>query len=182
MTKFFNILILILIISISGCAQKEKAAITIDDIEITAQEFAAAFAESRFVDQSSGGKKDFLDQYISKKLILHEAENMGVDKNPEFLLDVQKYWEQGLLKRTLDKKLQEFSQNIVIPDQAIKDYYEKNKSNLFADKELSQVSGEIRWFLLKEQQNKRMSDWVDNLKTKSNIHIDYPLLGIKNEK
>ena len=83
----YTILLIILILSGVSCDVKNETVIAIDDIKITKTEFEEAFNMSRFASMEKG-REVFLDSYIDKKLILKEAENMGLDKEPEFLSDI----------------------------------------------------------------------------------------------
>ena len=176
----FMSLLFILTVGV-GCRSKEKAVIVVDNIEITAKEFQKAFDASRFVSMGKDGQKAFLDEYIFSKLILKEAEKLGLDKDPQFLSDIQFFWEKALYKLILSKKTKEVASNINISDQEINDYYQRNKESHFADKELPQAYDQIKWLLLKEKQNRAMADWVNSLKTKANIKIDLKSLGIEKQ-
>ena len=105
MKKGFPIfLVIVLFMVIGGCAKKEQSPIQIVLIQISSEEFEKDFLSSRFAQGGDKGRKDFLDNFISRKTMLLEAEKMGLDKDPEFLQDIQMFWEQNLLKLILDKK------------------------------------------------------------------------------
>jgi hypothetical protein len=177
MKKIFSVFCSMLILIASGCAKKEQLAIKIGNIEITAQEFEAELRDSRYPNDPSG-RRAFLDQFIQKKLILHEAEKLGLDKNPQFLKDVQFYWEQGLLKLVLTQKTKELMGKIQVTDREINDYYRANQNSEFANTELSQVYNQIKWLLFQEKQSGALAGWVDDLEQKTPVRIDYNLLGI----
>ena len=179
MKKIICLLLLILLLVGFGCSSKEKAVITVDNIEITAKEFQKAFDASRFASMGKDGQKAFLGEYISSKLILKQAEKMGLDKDPQFLSDIQFFWEKALYKLILSKKTKELASGISISDKEIGDYYKRYKESNFADKELSQAYGQIKWLLIQEKRNQAMAAWVDSLKAKTHIRIDYKSLGIE---
>ena len=173
---------LLLILSVGvGCGSKEKAVIVVDNIEITAKEFQKAFNASRFASMGKDGQKAFLGEYISSKLILKEAEKMGLDKDPQFLSDIQFFWEKALLKLVLSKKTKELASDVDVTGQEISDYYNKYKESHFVDKELPGAYSQIKWLLLKEKQNRVMASWVESLKAKANIKIDNKILGIETQ-
>ncbi len=178
-----NIFIFSLVIFLffnSGCFKKEKTAIKIDTIELSAQEFEQAFKTSSFSSQDDpAARRQFLDTYISRKLILQEAEKSGLDKDAAFLGDIQLFWEQLLLKLMLSKKINESLSDIKIEDKEVKEYYLKNKENTFSDKELAQVSAQIKWLLFKEKQGAAIQNWADGLRKKAKIEVDYKLLGME---
>ncbi|MDP2923008.1 MAG: hypothetical protein Q8O30_04735 [Candidatus Omnitrophota bacterium] len=164
-----------------GCAEKakEEPAIILDNIKITKSEFDNAFNRLSFEKEAtSQERKAFLENFINRKLILKEAEKIGLDKNQEFLEDVQDFWEQCLLKMSLDKKTKELFMSIKVSDKEINDFYNANKDKL-NNKDLSSSYNEVRLIILKEKQKKAISDWLESLKKKTNIKVNYKLLGLE---
>jgi hypothetical protein len=178
MKKTFFIIFVIFLFVCTGCAKKEKAALKIDKIAISASEFNKAYETSALMGLNTAGKKEFLELYISRKLILEEAEKMGLDKTPEFLQQIQLFWEQSLLRIMLSRKINELSMELKVWDQEVKDYYEKQKQSLYQDRPLSEVAGQIRVSLLRLKQARALEKWAASLKDKSKITVDYKLLGI----
>ncbi|MFH1782231.1 MAG: SurA N-terminal domain-containing protein [Candidatus Omnitrophota bacterium] len=172
-------LVLIALFLIAGCSSGggEKPAIRINDIEVTAGEFDEAFRSSNTLHMDENGKREFLDSFISRKLMLKEAEKLGLDKEKEFLSDIQLFWEQSLLKAILSVKTKELSLGVNVSESEIRAYYEKNR-DYFGESELAQVYDKIKWLVLKQKQQAAITGWVDSLKNRSNIKIEYDLLGI----
>ncbi len=164
-----------------GCSKgiEQDTVITIDDVKITASQFEQAFQRSRFAAMGEKGRKAFLDNYVSRKLILKEAERLGLDKDPQFLNDIQLFWEKALLKLVLLKKSHEFVKHTNIPDAAIAAYYQQHKDAQFTGKDLSEVREQIKWTLLQEKQNQAMGAWAADLKKEADIDIDYKRLGVR---
>ncbi|OQX81415.1 MAG: hypothetical protein B6D56_02455 [Candidatus Omnitrophica bacterium 4484_70.1] len=178
MRKF--LILMLVIFSLWGCGQKgkKKAAIKIGKIEVTAQEFEEAFNLSSFAQENSSAKKEFLDTFISRKLILKEAEREGLDKDPEFLRDVQLFWEQSLLKLMLSRKMKSLSTHIKVGEDEIRRYYSMHKDKEFSHKPLVEVRDKIKWFLFNQKQKQALQDWINSLKRKTRIDIDYKALNI----
>ncbi|MFH1360603.1 MAG: hypothetical protein ABIJ41_06150 [Candidatus Omnitrophota bacterium] len=176
--KLLSFVFVLLLLAGFGCAKKEKPAITIDQIQITADEFEDAFHASRFVMLGEEGRKAFLESYISTKLILKEAEKMGLDKDPEFLKDIQFFWETALLKLVMTNESKALASSVQVTDQDIRSYYQAHKDSRFKEKELSAVYDQIKWLLLQDQQGQAMTTWTDSLKNKAHIKIDYGRLGL----
>ncbi len=173
------VVFLLIILSIKGCTNREKAAITIDKISITKDEFERALAAASLMPADNEFRKDFLEKFIARKLILYDAERTDLDKDPEFLNEVQQLWEQALLNLALSRKIREFSIDTHVRDREIKAYYQQNKKVKFIDKELAQVYDQIKWSLLNEKQRSAIGEWADNLKQSVAIKIDYEILGIE---
>lgn len=170
----------LLVLLVSGCVwfgEKEKTAVKIGKVKISPEEFQLAFELSNFAKE--GKKREFLEIFISRKLILLEAEKLGLDKDREFLRDVQDFWEQSLLKLVLAKKIKELAMDVGVSEKEVKSYYEGNKEAKFADKEFEQVYEQIKWMLLRDKQQDAIGNWVDSLKNDAEVVIDYKLLGLE---
>jgi len=176
-----QVLPLILIVAMafsSGCAKNEPTAIRIGDVQFSPSEFERAFKNSGFVSKGEKGRKLFLENFVSTRLILKEAGDRGLDKNSDFLEEVQSYWEQGLIKLMLTEKDKELARDLKVTASEVQDYYHKNKDTDFAGQKFEDVAEEIRWILAQEKQQAAMSAWFNDLKIRTNIEIDRQLLGI----
>ncbi len=125
------------------------------------------------------GQSAFLDSYIDKKLILKEAEAMGLDKDSAFLSEIQLFWEKALLKSILSLKSEELAALTEVSDREVLTYYKKNRDNIFIGKQLSQVRDQIKWFIIQEKQSGAMNEWGKLLKEKADIKINYSRLGLQ---
>ena len=179
MKKLIVLALLVLLSSnCSGFKETEKPAIKIGKIQISSQRFQREFELSGFAKE--GKKKDFLETFVSRKLILLEAEKLGLDKDPKFLHDVQNFWEQSLLKIVVDRKTREVSREVMVTEQEVQDYYnswvEKNPDD---SKTLDELRPTIKWVLSKERQTSAISSWIEQLKQNADIKIDKKALGIE---
>ena len=52
-------------------------------------------------------KEQILDGIIQKKVLLLEAQRRGLDRDPQFMKMVERFWEQSLLRSLLDIKSEE---------------------------------------------------------------------------
>ena len=175
----FWMIILCMTFIASGCARKEPPAIRINDIEISKDEFFQAYQTSPFYQKENADPQLFLDQYISRKIILREAERLGLDRDTQFLADVQQYWEQGLLKLILARKNDELSAVSEVRDQEIADYYHQNSETLFAEKSFDESRRPIQEFLGREKQKQALQAWVEELNKKAEISVDNRQLEFK---
>jgi hypothetical protein len=177
-------ILLCVILLVLGCSRskEEKIVLRIGDIAITQQEFENAYEALQFVPEEMPPRKAFLDRYVARKLILSEAEKMGLDKDPAFLQDVQIFWEQTLLKMTLARKMKELAAQIDVSDQEVRAIYDKHKEKMYSDKEFSEVYSQIKWSLLKAKQNQALVEWISSLKNGKTIKVDYKALGIEPEE
>jgi peptidyl-prolyl cis-trans isomerase C len=136
------VLICILAVAVMACSKKEadvKGAYLarIDNTNITQADFDSEFqalpdyARQMFAD--AAGKEKFLNEIINKELIYKEALKKGVDKSPEFNKKVEDFRKLTLVSQVFEK---EILAKAGVPDQEIKDYYEKNKNDFVVAKEL----------------------------------------------
>jgi len=182
MKKIFIWLVVSGIFLSAGCAKQEKPAITIGPITLTAEEFDSAYQRAKGSGGGSAGRKEFLDVLTTRKLVLLEAEILGLDKDPQFLESLQLFWEQSLLKLVLARKLNELSLICKVSDKEISDYYQRHKDSDFQGKELAEVQGQIKTLLYRIKQQLELQRWTTSLRKGTRINIDYGLLGIPNGK
>ncbi len=162
-----------------GCGKRPKTVISIGKIKISADEFNSAFNKSLYGNPPTmERRRQFLSTFINRKIILKEALNDGLDKDPKFLEDVQFFWEQALVKLTLNKKIKELASGIQISEKEVKDYYERRKAE-FPGKNLAEASEQIKLELFIEKQRKALDDWLTSLAKKSAIRMDYKSLGLE---
>ena len=57
-------------------------------------------------------KEGMLDEIITKKLLIQEAQKQSFDKDKAFIKEIERYWEQALLKLLYNKKSQELLREI----------------------------------------------------------------------
>jgi len=163
-----------------GCAKvKEPAAIKIGNISASVVDFERAFKNSPYsVTDTPESRGEFLDSYLTRMLILKEAVDKRLDKDEEFLKNVESFWQQSLIKIMLDRKIKELSANVKVSGAEIKDYYEAHKGTEFKDKDLHSVYESIKWKILNNKRQNSVNSWVASLKKSSKIDINYNLLKI----
>lgn len=103
----YIVMLLVLVSVIAGCPQKkaEKETVaTIGKYHIYKEDLLseAELYPPQYLKKIS--KEQFLDNLIEKKILLIEAQHQGLDKKPEFLKMIERFWEQSLLRSLLDEK------------------------------------------------------------------------------
>ena len=88
-------------------------------------------------------KESLLDDLITKKLLIQEAQKQNFDKDRAFIKEIEKYWEQALLKLLYRKKSQELLREI-----SMNGSDPKNRERLV---------------------QQAMNAWIENLKTRADI-------------
>jgi hypothetical protein len=153
--------------------KQEDYLVKINNYTITPQEFNEEFQASAYAkDNTPESKKEFLSMLIRRKLVLQDAQSLGLDKDKEFLKSIERFWEQSLLKRMMDKKTHEISGQAQIPDSAVKILYEKLKNEGKADKPYEQMYSQIKWSLSRIQESQAVNQWLLSLYKKAEIKIN----------
>ena len=166
---------------LSGCGSqtRDPVVLQIDAIKITLGEFEEAFKHSYHAqDNTPLARERFLKELITRKLILNFAHNEGLDRDQEFLKDVELFWQQSLTKLVIDRKMRELSSQTRVSDKEVGDYYELHKQKVFEGKDLSGASQQIEWILLKEKQRAAIDAWIESLKSKTSVTVNSGVLGI----
>ena len=165
--------------ALTGCGGRDQAALTIGPIQISGSELEEEFDRSRYVYMGEAGRKMFLEQYVDTKLILIEADRMGLSRDQEFLKDIQHFWEQALLKRVIEEKSKEYANEVQVSEQEINKYYDDHKQTDFQGKEFKDVHEQVKWILAKIKQSQALTSWTEMLRKKTSITVNEALLGTK---
>lgn len=174
--RYCALCLVVVLLCVSGCTKKEKVVIRLNDIQITEREFLAAYQASPYYGQGNDSLEAFINQYISKKMILNEAERLGLDKGPQFLADLQSYWEQELLKLTLSKANSELPA-VDVSDQEVEAFFARQQQALFPDKQLADVKSTIKDYLVKERRKEQLQQWLSHITKQARVEVDYTAIG-----
>lgn len=114
MTDMRNIISLMLIaasvLSLFGCAEERSKKVviaTIGDYFLYEEDFLSELSLYPPEYRNKIPKDQLLNDIIEKKVLLLEAQRQGLDRNPEFMKMVERFWEQSLLRSLLNKKSEE---------------------------------------------------------------------------
>ena len=157
--------------------QKEIVA-RVNTYELTKEQFDEEFKNSTYgrIDTPES-RRECLNMLINRKLILQEAARKGLDKEKSFLKSIERFWEQSLLKVTMDKKAREISASITEDD--IKAYYDKAVSEGKTTQSYEAARAQMRKEVLSLKNWLEMNAWIESLRTQARISIDKDLLERK---
>ncbi|MFH0855445.1 MAG: SurA N-terminal domain-containing protein [Candidatus Omnitrophota bacterium] len=110
------ILLLLIAALFAGCAKapagKKQVVAQINNYQLTVDDFmqeAKLNLPYMLQNDNSGAIKEQLyNDIVTNELILQQAERMGLDKNRDFMKEVENYWKQALIKRLINIKGAEF--------------------------------------------------------------------------
>lgn len=97
----------------SGVSKKEDSKIIakINNYELTTTDFKSEIdpiLAKRYIKDPAKAKDELLDDLITKKILIQEAQKQNFDKDRVFMKEIERYWEQALLKLLIKKKSAEF--------------------------------------------------------------------------
>jgi hypothetical protein len=182
--RYFHILLAMVIFCLAagGCGRKHAAqadkklvakinnyGLTVDDFR---DEARAVFANQYLAGDPEKMKEDLLDEIVVKKILIQEAEAENFDKDRAFMKEIEKYWEQALLKLLIKKKMQEFLQQTRVSEEEVRKEYEKRKGeNAAGIGSFEEVAPEIRSDIRRRKVQEDFQNWITGLKKKAHVRI-----------
>ena len=170
------------LLSISGCGREkprtgdDRLVAEVNNYKMTIGDFKG---EARFVMISDAAAKDpalakgeILDELITKKLLMQEAQAQNFDKDKAFMKEIERYWEQALLKLLYKKKSAELSRAIDVGDNEVLDEYKKLVSSGIVNPQAQpyeSVYAELKSDIRNRKLQQAMGAWMDGLRSKSKI-------------
>ena len=117
----------------------------------------------------------FVEYLIRKELMIDEAVRMELDRKKNFIKTIERYWESTLIRNLLDIKSAELAKLVLITDDEINAYYDKNKDDF--DAPLPQVMDNIRGILRTQKLEVKLEDWTRSLRKSADIFINEALIS-----
>jgi hypothetical protein len=137
---------LLILFFIWGCQDKfliqnewkdERVVAKIDGYDIIVSDFASAVelaaASAKFSLEDERAKDQILEDLITRKVLIKEAQRRDIDKQKVFIAEIERYWEQALLKFLFRDRAQELRRSISIDDIEVMNEYKRRNKRVFAD-------------------------------------------------
>jgi peptidyl-prolyl cis-trans isomerase C len=181
----YKTLLLSAVLFFAGCSgqgpiDNKQALLKVNDYSVTRDEFEREFADSPYAHSNTlDSRKQFLEILINRKIILQEAERQGLDKEPDFLRNIERFWEQALLKSTLDRMGREIVGRVRVTDAAVEDEYKRLQAEGKADKPLTEMFTQIKWELSRAKESQLLDEWLKALRGRAVIKENLDLLNDK---
>ena len=179
---------LIALMFFAGCAKsKESASLedrviaSINNYKLTIADFKeglkTTIAQKNLAADPSKAKEDMLEELITRKILVQEAQKENFDKERSFMMEIERYWEQALIKLLLKKKLQEVSGMIHVDRNEIINEYNNMKREVSPEKQavfpaIEKMEGDIRENIIKRKKEAILEKWVDGLRKRASVKID----------
>lgn len=180
--------VLISIVFITGCAKSKEGGspegrviATINNYQLTTADFKeglkTTIAQKNLAVEPAKAKEDILEKLIIRKILVQEAQKENFDKEKSFMMEIERYWEQALIKLLVEKKLREISGMIDADRDEIMNEYNNMKREIPVEKQaefppLEKLEGEIRNNILNRKKEVMMGEWVDGLRKRASVSID----------
>lgn len=177
-----KLILLVLLLALVGCKKPPESPVVlqVNDYKITRDQFEAEFKSSPFAKKDTfESRKQFLELLINRKLIVQEAQTLGLDKQPNFLATIQRFWEQALMKSYLDHKTSEIASRVYISDIAIADAYKRLQAEGKADRPYEEMYNQLKWDLTRAREEQMMDQSIKDLHNRAVIREDLSLLKSK---
>jgi len=117
-------------------AQDQRVVATINNYRMTVSDFKErvnlVLASKYLSTEPNEAKEELLDELLTKNVLLQEAQRQNLDKERPFMKEIERYWEQSLLKVLLKKKSEELSRHIYVEDSEVINEYMRMKRRIFA--------------------------------------------------
>ena len=168
----------------SGCSQKsaqaltEKPALVINKLELSREELKQEYrmnsSATHEASATKGEEPEWLSRLIERELLVQEAQRLGLDRDPDFMRTIERFWKEALIKLLLDRKSEEIGSRIHVYEPEIEGAYKKlTEENGGAPVEpLSQLREEFRREVRQKKETEAMEHWINELREKAKIVVD----------
>jgi len=126
-----------------GAPGEERVIARVNDYEIFDSDLAYAFGQAEYSERITPEdatslealemKLRLMDQLVTRKVLIREAQKQDFDKKPEFMKEIERYWEQALLKFILNKKSKELMGSVTAEEWEIRNEYRRKQRQVFAE-------------------------------------------------
>ena len=176
-----RLLVLVTLFSfIAGCSPNnnigDKVVAQINKYKMTEEDFRYEVKNAPYDEisilKTENGRRQYLEGFIEKEVLLQEAQYLGIDREKDFMKSIESYWEQALLKILLERKSKEISGLIHAYDNEIEEYYRDSGEK----QPFTKVKNEIRDIIKQKKETDAMNAWIEELKKKSYIKVNEEVL------
>jgi hypothetical protein len=167
-----------------GCGRVEppkRIVAEVNDYQILEDDFESGFLQSPYAvrENKEQARKEYLDNLINQKLILQDAQKNNIDKQKEFLVSIERFWEQSLLTVALNRKAREISGSVHVRDEMVKKLYDQMIREGVATKSYQELYPQISWQAAKQLETAKLSQWVESLRQNAKVKIHPDFLQVK---
>ena len=176
--------LLLLLVLCAGCDFRQKMAgnqkpiLTINKLKLSGEDLrkeltlAAQGPEQGARPGKAGGEPEWISRVVERELLVQEAQRLGLDRNPEFMGTIERFWKEALLKQLIHLKGQEISSHVHVYDPEVEQRYAQMARQDPSLRPLAEVKEDIRRMIRQEKEAQEMERWVEGLKARAKIQMD----------
>ena len=171
----------VLLVTGAGCGQKPagsdgKILAKINNYVMTAKDFndeaRLTLSNKNLSDDPKKAKEELLEDIIDKKILLQEAQKQNFDKGKAFMKEIERYWEQALIKLMVRKKTEELSRSVSVEEREVRDEYERLSREVGGKiPAFKSVASDIKDDIYNRKVRQMFDDWLTGLRASSDIKI-----------
>ena len=168
-----------------GCnpekTEKETVLVHINDYALTLNDFNTLLKEEleyrTDAKLSRETEQNFLDQLITKELLIQEAKRRQLDSKENFIRAIERYWEATLIRDLMALEVQAIEQRTVASEEEIEARYDSLLKSNPDQPPLESIRDEISREILKEKKERSLEEWISRLRTDARIRVNEGLLN-----
>lgn len=167
--------------SCAGCAKKPaepsgKVIAEIGRYKLTTEDYADETRLTVLNKYLSGdarkAREELLDELIIKKALIQEAQRQNFDKDRAFMKEIERYWEQALIKLMIRKKMEELSGSVSVTELEVRGEYDRLvKESGGKIGPFESMAGDLKEDLYKRKMEDAFDNWLKNLRDRSGVKI-----------
>jgi len=178
---FFIILCAFLFCCTQEKKEENETLAKINDYVLTLDEFQIQLAQEVKLDKefklTKEAKKEFLDQLITKEILIQEAKRRNLDRKEKFIRAIERYWESTLIRDLIEMEQQKIENRTLVSQEEIEMRYKEMKN---LDKNLPQLESirhKIAQKIMEDKKQRLLEEWSNQLKKRARIDINEELLS-----
>lgn len=184
-TKSIYWLLIILCALLFFCTQEKneenKTLAKINDYVLTLDEFQNQLAQEVKLDKefklTKEAKKEFLDQLITKEILIQEAKRRNLDRKEKFIRTIERYWESTLIRDLMEMEQQKIESRTMVSQEEIEMRYHEMKNLNKNLPPLESVRHNISKEIMEDKMQRLLEEWSSQLKKRARIDINEELLS-----
>ena len=170
---------------VSGCGQNaaeavgDKPVVVINKLQRSAQDLkqdpAMAGRMPHGSEEPSAGQEPlWINQIIERELLVQEAQRLGLDRERDFMLSIERFWKEALIKLLLDRKGREIGDQLHVYEPEIESSYQQllEEDAGLPVASLAELRDEISRNIRRDKAEEAMEKWIEDLRAKAHITID----------
>jgi len=173
-----------LILGLYSCSQdksgQDLVLAQINDYALTLNEFNTQLKEELEYDKdfklNHDARKRFLDQIITKELLIQEAKRRELDREDKFIRAIERYWEATLIRDLMALEGQAIEKRTVVSQEEIEARYGAMLKSDPNQPPLASLQDQIAQEIINERKQRSLEEWIDRLKTQAQISVNERLI------